>query len=280
MSGDARAAGAALVAHSGGPTAVINASLLGLVEEAGQRSYFRALYGARFGLEGILKQDFVNLTALGADRLAAVAEAPSSALGTSRRELGPAGGERLLEIFRTRDIRCLFYTGGNGSMGTAMEIAGLARQAGYDLQVIGIPKTIDNDLAETDHAPGYVFGGAFLRLRRAGHRGRQPRASRAGGIRGGARPECRLDRRGHRAGAPPSAGRPAPDLPSGAAFAPDRCWESWSGSSPGWAAAWWPCARANWMRTANPSGADVRGGSAWPGPLPQPTAWRGWSPNT
>lgn len=155
-------AGAALVVHSGGPTAVINASLLGLVEEAAKRLRFKALYGARFGLEGILKQDFVDLLAFDQPRLMRVAQAPSSALGTSRRELGPDGAPRLLDVFRACDIRCLFYTGGNGSMGTAAQIAALARAARFDLQVIGIPKTIDNDLAETDHTPGYASAARFF----------------------------------------------------------------------------------------------------------------------
>jgi len=149
------------VAHSGGPTAVINASLLGLVEEATRRTCFRTVYGARFGLEGILKQDFVDLTALDRARLMRVAQAPSSALGTSRREIG-AEGDRLLEILRALDIHCLFYTGGNGSMGAASQIAALARAADFELQVIGIPKTIDNDLAETDHTPGYASAARFF----------------------------------------------------------------------------------------------------------------------
>jgi ATP-dependent phosphofructokinase / diphosphate-dependent phosphofructokinase len=157
-----RGGGAALVAHSGGPTAVINASLLGLVEETVKRRFFRHLYGARFGLEGILKREFVDLLDLDPARLSRVAQAPSSALGTSRLELGPGGAERLVEAFRTREIRCLFHTGGNGSMGMAAEIAAGARAAGYDLQVIGIPKTIDNDLAETDHTPGYGSAARFF----------------------------------------------------------------------------------------------------------------------
>ena len=149
------------MAHSGGPTAVINASLLGLVEEAARRACFRTVYGARFGLEGIFKQDFVDLRALDRARLMRVAQAPSSALGTSRREIG-TDGDRLIEILRSRDIHCLFYTGGNGSMGAASQIAALARAAGFELQVIGIPKTIDNDLAETDHTPGYASAARFF----------------------------------------------------------------------------------------------------------------------
>ena len=155
-------AAAAILAHSGGPTPVINGSLLGVVERARQSSRIAALYGARFGLEGILAEDFVDLLAQSDAMLEDVARTPASALGTSRLEVTADDLERILTIFRRREIRYFFYTGGNGSMRTAWEIAGMARQAGYELQVIGIPKTIDNDLAETDHSPGYPSAARFF----------------------------------------------------------------------------------------------------------------------
>lgn len=152
----------AILAHSGGPTPVINASLLGVVESARRCSAIGALYGARFGLDGVLEEDFVDLLGIDEMALAAVGRTPASALGTARREATAEDFERILAVFRARNVRYFFYTGGNGSMRTAWEIAGAARDAGYQLQVIGIPKTIDNDLAETDHSPGYPTTARFF----------------------------------------------------------------------------------------------------------------------
>ncbi|MFN7993286.1 MAG: diphosphate--fructose-6-phosphate 1-phosphotransferase [Bryobacteraceae bacterium] len=91
-----------------------------------------------------------------------VGHAPGSALGSSRLKLEEDDYARLMEIFRRRDIHCFFYTGGNGSMDTAMRVAEYVRRSGYDLQVIGIPKTIDNDLCVTDHTPGYASTARFF----------------------------------------------------------------------------------------------------------------------
>src|ERR1022692_4035282 len=106
--------GIALVAHSGGPTPVINASLWGVVEEARNQRQIAKLYGARYGLDGVLREDFIDLFAQSAHTLEAIAAMPSSALGTSRLEAGRAEIEEVLRVFRTHDIRFLFYTGGNG----------------------------------------------------------------------------------------------------------------------------------------------------------------------
>jgi 6-phosphofructokinase 1 len=153
---------AALVVHSGGPTAVINASLLGIIEEARRHPGISSLRGARFGIEGVLSENWVDLFALAPERLAAIGDATASALGTSRRALTPLDIERVLDICRARGIRFFFYTGGNGSMATAHDIASLARTAGQALAVIGVPKTIDNDLFGTDHAPGYGSAARFF----------------------------------------------------------------------------------------------------------------------
>ena len=146
--------GRVLIAHSGGPTAVLNASLVGIVEEA-RRSGIDRVYGARFGVEGILAEELVDLSGLSDQMLTAIAEAPSSALGTSRRALVDVEIERIIDVCRTHAIDCLLFTGGNGSMGTAHRIASIAERGGHGLRVIGVPKTIDNDLVGTDHAPGY-----------------------------------------------------------------------------------------------------------------------------
>lgn len=149
----------ALLVHSGGPTPVINASLAGVVAEARRHGEITGLYGAAFGMEGVLKQEFVDLFAQSQETLRAIAETPSSALGTSRLELGDDGVAQLLGVCRAHDFRCLLLTGGNGSMGTAAQIAAAA---GDSLRVIGIPKTIDNDLLETDHTPGYATTARFF----------------------------------------------------------------------------------------------------------------------
>jgi len=151
----------ALIAHGGGPTSVINASLAGLVEEC-RRGGFATLYGALFGLNGVLGENWVDLLSQDSALIRDISEAPGSALGSSRRKLSSDDLEKILAILRRRDIRCFFYTGGNGSMGTALEIARAARGAGYELQVVGIPKTIDNDLCITDHTPGYPSTAHFF----------------------------------------------------------------------------------------------------------------------
>ena len=151
----------ALIAHGGGPTAVINASLAGLIGESRRRG-FAALHGARFGVQGLLDENWIDLFAFNSARLAAVADAPGSALGSSRRALTDDDYDRIIAIFRRHGIRCFFYTGGNGSMSTAAELARRARAARCHLQVIGIPKTIDNDLCVTDHTPGYPSTAHFF----------------------------------------------------------------------------------------------------------------------
>lgn len=155
-------AGVALLAHGGGPTPVLNASLAGVVEEARKHDEISGLYGAVHGLQGVLEEHFVDLFAQSEEMLNRIAATPASALGTSRQRLDDAEIERLLKAFRTHNVRRFFYAGGNGSMGTAWQIACAARFAAYDLQVIGIPKTIDNDLAETDHTPGYATAARFF----------------------------------------------------------------------------------------------------------------------
>ena len=153
--------GNALLVHSGGPTAVINSSLYGAVSTWCSHST-QKFYGARFGIDGVLNEHFINLSAATNASLSAIAQSPASALGTSRREVKAADLERVIRILRDRDIRFFFYTGGNGSMGTAREISRAALDAHYELQIIGIPKTIDNDLLETHHTPGYGSAARFF----------------------------------------------------------------------------------------------------------------------
>ena len=144
-----------LIAHGGGPTPVINSSLLGAVREAKLHPEIETIYGARFGAEGILAGDLLELGQVDRENLALLAKTPASALGSCRRKLTDADYPAVLECFKRFNIRYFFYNGGNDSMDTCNKIYQLATQSGYELRVIGIPKTIDNDLAVTDHCPGF-----------------------------------------------------------------------------------------------------------------------------
>lgn len=144
----------AVIAHGGGPTAVLNASLAGLIE--GCRGSFEALYAAPFGLAGVLAGDMPNLLDAPGSLINAIALAPGSAIGSTRAKLSAEELGRVVETLRRKKIDTVFYTGGNGSMRTALEIAG------QNLQAIGIPKTIDNDLLVTHHTPGYASTAYFF----------------------------------------------------------------------------------------------------------------------
>jgi 6-phosphofructokinase len=147
--------GTAVVAHGGGPTAVINASLVGVIEERRRHSEITALYGARHGIQGVLQEDFIDLDREDPNLIELIGRTPGSALGSCRYKVKETDYERILEVFRAHNVRYFFYTGGNDSMDTTLKVARLAREKGYELRAVGIPKTIDNDLAETDHCPGY-----------------------------------------------------------------------------------------------------------------------------
>ncbi len=144
-----------LVAHGGGPTAVINTSLQGVIETARSMNGFKKIYGARFGAEGILKNDLLDLTSVPESVVSKLSATPASAIGSCRRKLGENDYPAVLECFRKNDIGVFFYNGGNDSMDTCNKISILAEKEGLDLQVIGIPKTMDNDLDLTDNCPGF-----------------------------------------------------------------------------------------------------------------------------
>jgi ATP-dependent phosphofructokinase / diphosphate-dependent phosphofructokinase len=146
---------ALLVGQSGGPTPVINASLAGLLEEAARLGAFPRILGLRQGIEGAIAGDLVPLDGLGPADWEALARTPAAALGSCRHR--PDGGEvdRILDTFAGVDGRWLCYVGGNDSMDTGDRLHRAATAAGRDLAVWGVPKTIDNDLEETDHSPGY-----------------------------------------------------------------------------------------------------------------------------
>ncbi len=145
-----------LVGQSGGPTAVINASVAGIVAEALNHECIEEIYGGLNGVLGILQEDLVDLASESQQQIRALRYTPGAALGTCRYKLKKQSDfERVLEVFKAHNIRYFFYIGGNDSQDTADKISKLAQQQGHELRVIGVPKTIDNDLPITDHTPGY-----------------------------------------------------------------------------------------------------------------------------
>ncbi len=151
-----------LVAQSGGPTAVINNSLVGVIDEARGRPEIGTVSGAERGIVGVLKEELVDLSQEAPATLQALRQTPSAALGTSRHKLQPGDLERIVAVLEKHDVGHFCYIGGNDSMDTAHRVGALAQARGYDLRVIGIPKTVDNDLMETDHCPGYGSAARFV----------------------------------------------------------------------------------------------------------------------
>ena len=153
-----------LIAHGGGPTAVINCSLQGAVEAARASGQVDKTYAARFGAEGILKGDLIDLTDVPAETISRLRDTPASAIGSCRRKLGEADYPTVLDTLKKFDIDCFFYNGGNDSMDTCHKVNELAKREGLDLRVIGIPKTMDNDLELTDHCPGFGSAARYAAL--------------------------------------------------------------------------------------------------------------------
>jgi ATP-dependent phosphofructokinase / diphosphate-dependent phosphofructokinase len=152
-----------LIAQSGGPTAVINASVAGALQEAMKHSAIQNLYGGMNGIYGILKEDLSDIRLESAEAIEGLKYTPAAALGTCRYKLdfkkkperAMRDMNRLFEVFQAHNIRYFFYAGGNDSQDTAHKIHEQAIQRKFEMRVMGIPKTIDNDLPHTDHCPGY-----------------------------------------------------------------------------------------------------------------------------
>ncbi len=151
----------AVVGQSGGPTAVINASLVGVIEEASRHPEIKNLYGALNAVAGIVKDRFIDLKKISPDILEKVAASPCSALGSSRDKPDAEYCGKILDVFRKRDVRYFFYIGGNDSANTLHIINKMADDVGFDLRAFHIPKTIDNDLLVTDHCPGFGSAAKF-----------------------------------------------------------------------------------------------------------------------
>ena len=154
--------GKILVAQGGGPTAVINQSLAGVVLEARRHHDVRLVYGARHGVRGIVDEDFVDLTQETSHNLELVAHTPASALGSTRDKPDLKYCQEIFKVLQAHQIAHFFYIGGNDSADTVRIVAEEARQAGYPLRSLHIPKTIDNDLVGNDHTPGFPSAARFV----------------------------------------------------------------------------------------------------------------------
>jgi 6-phosphofructokinase 1 len=152
----------AVIGQSGGPTSVINQSLVGVVQAVQQSSHIGKLLGARHGVRGIINSDFIELNGASQDLLERVAVTPAAALGSTRDKPDADYCAKIFESFKKNDVRFFFYIGGNDSADTARIVQELAAQNKYDLQVFHIPKTIDNDLRVHDHTPGFGSAARFV----------------------------------------------------------------------------------------------------------------------
>lgn len=156
------ASGKILVAQGGGPTAVINQSLVGVALEARRFGQIGHIYGARHGVRGIIDEDLVDLTQETSHNLELVANTPSSALGSTRDKPDAAYCHEIFKVLQAHQIEHFFYIGGNDSSDTVRIVSQEARAANYDLRCIHIPKTIDNDLVGNDHTPGFPSAARFV----------------------------------------------------------------------------------------------------------------------
>ncbi len=150
----------AIVAQSGGPTTVINSSACGVIQESLKSDKIDTIFGATNGVLGVLQEELFDMSSEKAEDIENLRKTPAAAIGSCRYKLkaldeNRADYERILDVFKAHDIHYFFYIGGNDSMDTADKLNKLASETGYELTSMGVPKTIDNDLAFTDHCPGY-----------------------------------------------------------------------------------------------------------------------------
>ncbi len=161
--------GNAIVGQSGGPTAAINATLAGVIKGAFESEAINTVYGALNGVEGILKGTICNLSEIikGEEDLELLSHTPAAALGSCRLKLPkmdekPEVYEQIINFFKEHDIRYFFYIGGNDSMDTVAKLSAYCAQNDYEMRVMGVPKTIDNDVMGTDHTPGYGSAAKYI----------------------------------------------------------------------------------------------------------------------
>ena len=153
-----------IIGQSGGGTAVMNCSLVGAIREARKHKEIEGIYGASHGVQGLLAGRWLNIGRLDESTLENLLHTPSAALGSCRYRLKREDAEALFSVLSRLNVRYFLYIGGNDSAQTCYLLSQMAKEKGYDLQVIAIPKTIDNDLLHTDHTPGYGTAARFIAL--------------------------------------------------------------------------------------------------------------------
>ncbi|MDD3400706.1 MAG: 6-phosphofructokinase [Eubacteriales bacterium] len=159
--------GACIIGQSGGPTSVINASAYGVIRTALDSEYITNVYGAAHGIKGVLNDELYDMSKEDDSELALLMHTPSSALGSCRYKLADSEQDdtdykRILEIFKKYDVRYFFYNGGNDSMDTCNKISKYMQSVGYECRIMGVPKTVDNDLWGTDHCPGFASAAKYV----------------------------------------------------------------------------------------------------------------------
>ncbi len=159
--------GACIFGQSGGPTSVINSSAYGIIRSALDSPCITRVLGAAYGIKGVLNDTLYDMGQEDPEELARLPYTPASALGSCRYKLADPEKDdtdykRILEIFKKYDVRYFFYNGGNDSMDTCNKISKYMKKVGYDCRVMGVPKTIDNDLWGTDHCPGYGSAAKYI----------------------------------------------------------------------------------------------------------------------
>ena len=156
--------GNALLGQSGGPTSVINSSLAGLIHSCQAAEQIETVYGMRFGIEGFLNDEVININKESAETIAALRQTPSSALGSCRYKVQDHDFPQILAQLKKYNIRYIFLIGGNDTMDTIHRIEKYCSEEGYVLRGIGVPKTVDNDLYGTDHTPGFPSAARYVAL--------------------------------------------------------------------------------------------------------------------
>ena len=159
--------GAMIIGQSGGPSSVINASCYGAIKAGLDADCITKVYGAANGIVGVLNDRLYIMDEEDPEELAIMKYTPSSALGSCRYKIADPDEDetdykKILEIFKKYDVRYFFYNGGNDSMDTCNKISKYMKKVGYDCRVMGIPKTIDNDLFGTDHCPGFASAAKYI----------------------------------------------------------------------------------------------------------------------
>ena len=158
--------GACIIGQSGGPTAVINSSVLGIIEKSLKENAFSAVYGALNGINGIIEEEIIDFSDYSLEELQLLKTTPSAILGSVRKKLPDnlqdEAFKKVEEVFIKYNIRCFFYIGGNDSMDTCLKLSKYFKNSTHKCIVIGIPKTIDNDMLEIDHTPGYASACKFI----------------------------------------------------------------------------------------------------------------------